>query len=82
MAYLRGVIDFDNLKSEKSYDPVREYAQSKLANLIFAIELQRRIVANGDKTISVGAQPGANKTEWPGIWIRQLSTQLLNALAH
>lgn len=63
MAYLRGVIDFDNLKSEKDYDPMREYRQSKLADLMFAIELQRRIVASGGQTKSIAAQPGANKTD-------------------
>ena len=63
LAYLRGVIDFDNLRSEKDYDPMREYAQSKLADLIFSIELQRRMIANSDQTTSIAAQPGANKTE-------------------
>lgn len=63
LAYLRGVIDFDNLKSEKSYEPTREYAQSKLADLIFSIELQRRLSAVHAQTISIAAQPGANKTE-------------------
>ncbi len=63
LAYLRGVIDFDNLRSEKDYDPMREYSQSKLADLIFFIELQRRIIVNGGQTISIAAQPGANKTE-------------------
>ncbi len=42
---------------------MREYSQSKLADLIFSIEFQRRIIANGGQTISVAAQPGANKTE-------------------
>jgi len=64
MGYLRGSIDFDNLKSEKDYDPLREYCQSKLADLLFAVELQRRIAAANDRVISVGAQPGANKTSW------------------
>jgi NAD(P)-dependent dehydrogenase (short-subunit alcohol dehydrogenase family) len=63
LAYLRGVIDFDNLKSEKSYDPMREYCQSKLADIIFSIELQRRLSANQKQAISIAAQPGANKTE-------------------
>lgn len=63
MAYLRGVIDFDNLKSEISYDPVREYSQSKLADILFSVELQRRITAVGDKVVSIAVQPGANKTE-------------------
>jgi NAD(P)-dependent dehydrogenase (short-subunit alcohol dehydrogenase family) len=63
LAYLRGVIDFDNLRSEKDYEPMREYSQSKLADLIFSIELQRRIIVSGGQTMSVAAQPGANKTE-------------------
>jgi NAD(P)-dependent dehydrogenase (short-subunit alcohol dehydrogenase family) len=63
LAYLRGSIDFENLRSEKSYEPMREYAQSKLADLIFSIELQRRLSAVHAPTISIAAQPGANKTE-------------------
>jgi NAD(P)-dependent dehydrogenase (short-subunit alcohol dehydrogenase family) len=63
MAYLRGTIDFDNLKSEQGYDAMREYAQSKLADMLLAIELDRRIKANGDHVLSIAAQPGANKTE-------------------
>jgi NAD(P)-dependent dehydrogenase (short-subunit alcohol dehydrogenase family) len=63
LAYLRGVIDFANLKSEISYDPMREYCQSKLADIIFSIELQRRLSANHAQTLSIAAQPGANNTE-------------------
>jgi len=62
-AYLRGSIDFDNLKSENSYDPMREYAQSKLADVIFSVELQRRINAVNGHVLSIAAQPGANRTE-------------------
>jgi len=61
--YQGAVIDFDNLKSEVSYDPIREYRQSKLADLMFSIELHRRITAKGDHVLSIAAQPGANKTE-------------------
>ena len=56
-------IDFNNLRSENSYDAMREYRQSKLANLMFAIELDRRIQRRGDRVLSVAAQPGANNTE-------------------
>ncbi|WP_343522319.1 oxidoreductase [Pedobacter sp.] len=63
MAYLHGKIDFDNLKSERDYEPMREYAQSKLANILFSLELQRRIETAGDAVVSIAAQPGANKTE-------------------
>lgn len=62
MAYLRGIIDFDNLRSEKDYDAFREYAQSKLADLMLSLELHRRIVTCGDRVKSIAAQPGANAT--------------------
>lgn len=63
MAYLHGKIDFDNLRSENSYEPMREYCQSKLADILFTVELQRRIEIAGDQVVSIAAQPGANKTE-------------------
>lgn len=62
-AYHQGSIDFDNLKSEKSYEPGREYSQSKLANLLFSTELDRRIRMAGDQVAAIAAQPGANKTD-------------------
>ncbi|TDO22916.1 oxidoreductase [Pedobacter duraquae] len=62
-AYLNGTIDFDNLKLEKAYVPEREYAQSKLADLLFSLELQRRIEKTGDAVLSVAAHPGAVETE-------------------
>ncbi len=62
MAYLRGKIDFDNLRLEKSYEPMLMYCQSKLADILFSLELQRRIEAAGDGVTSIAAQPGANKT--------------------
>jgi NAD(P)-dependent dehydrogenase (short-subunit alcohol dehydrogenase family) len=61
--YQNAVIDFDNLRSEKDYNALREYRQSKLANLIFSIELNRKIKVKGDQVLSIAAQPGANKTE-------------------
>ncbi|MET4082702.1 NAD(P)-dependent dehydrogenase (short-subunit alcohol dehydrogenase family) [Pedobacter sp. UYP30] len=61
--YQTAVIDFENLKAEKDYDALREYRQSKLANLIFSIELDRRIKAKGHQVLSIAAQPGANNTE-------------------
>jgi NAD(P)-dependent dehydrogenase (short-subunit alcohol dehydrogenase family) len=59
----RATIDFNNLRSEKNYDPLREYRQSKLANLLFSLELQRRIAAKDDQVMSIAAQPGANNTD-------------------
>ena len=75
MGYQRGGIDFDNLKSERSYDPMREYRQSKLADLLFAVELQRRVAAVGDHVLSIAAQPGANRTELT----RHLSAEVIAA---
>lgn len=63
MAYVRGSIDFDNLKSERDYDAMREYSQSKLADIMLALELDRRIQAKQGGVRSIAAQPGANKTE-------------------
>jgi NAD(P)-dependent dehydrogenase (short-subunit alcohol dehydrogenase family) len=62
-AYLPGIIDFDNLKSEKDYEPMREYQQSKLGNMLFSVQLQRRIEATGDNVLSIAVQPGANKSD-------------------
>lgn len=61
--YQDATIDFDNLRSEKDYNPLREYRQSKLANLIFAIELDRRVKSKKQQVLSIAAQPGANATE-------------------
>ncbi len=63
IAHKNGTIDFDNLKLEKSYDKFIEYGQSKVADLIFTIEFQRRLTKIGSKTISVGAHLGISKTE-------------------
>lgn len=55
-------IDFDNLRSEKSYDAYREYAISKLADIQFAIELQRHINQKGDSILSLAAHPGVTES--------------------
>ena len=53
-----GSSDFDDLNSEQDYQPGRAYAQSKLANLLFTYELQRRLVAAGQSTLTAAAHPG------------------------
>lgn len=63
MAHRDGKIDFDNLKLENPFNKFREYGQSKVADLIFAIELNRRLVASGSHVISVACHPGVSKTE-------------------
>jgi len=57
-----GEIQFEDLNWEKSYSRLRSYAQSKLANLLFTYELQRRLEQAGSKTIAVAAHPGWSKT--------------------
>lgn len=57
-----GVIDFDDLMGEKRYRRWSAYSQSKLANLLFAVELQRRLSAHGATTISLAAHPGIAAT--------------------
>ena len=58
---IRAAIHFDDLQWERSYDSIAAYGQSKLANLLFTYELQRRLM--GTKTIAVAAHPGLSKTE-------------------
>jgi NAD(P)-dependent dehydrogenase (short-subunit alcohol dehydrogenase family) len=57
-AHLFGRIRFDDLNGERSYSKWGAYAQSKLANLLFAYELQRRLAAAGSGALSVAAHPG------------------------
>ncbi|GAA5219388.1 oxidoreductase [Membranihabitans marinus] len=63
IAHKNGKIDFSNLKLEQPYDKFREYGQSKVADLIFTLELQRRLDKLSSSTLSVGAHPGISKTE-------------------
>jgi NAD(P)-dependent dehydrogenase (short-subunit alcohol dehydrogenase family) len=62
-AHRQGVINFDDLHAERKYRPMAAYAQSKLANLLFTYELQRRLSATGATTIAVAAHPGAARTD-------------------
>ena len=57
-----GRIHFDDLQWEHGYRRMGAYAQSKLANLLFTYELQRRLAAAADKTIAVAAHPGTSDT--------------------
>jgi len=90
---LRAKIDFADLQWEtRRYDRVASYGQSKLANLMFAYDLQRRLAAAKAKTIAVAAHPGVAATELvryipgaslPGVnWLsgRLLNTSELGAL--
>jgi NAD(P)-dependent dehydrogenase (short-subunit alcohol dehydrogenase family) len=59
---IRARINFDDLQGERSYRRVGAYSQSKLANLMFTYELQRRLSGAGT-TIAVAAHPGLANTE-------------------
>jgi NAD(P)-dependent dehydrogenase (short-subunit alcohol dehydrogenase family) len=56
-------INFDDLQAERSYRRVAAYSQSKLANLMFTYELQRRLSSAATTTIAVAAHPGLAATE-------------------
>lgn len=57
-----GRIDFGNLNAEGTYSAWGAYFQSKLANLLFSSELQRRLDAAGSSATSVACHPGAART--------------------
>ena len=90
---IRAKIDFADLQWERRrYDRVAAYGQSKLANLMFAYDLQRRLATAKAKTIAVAAHPGVAATELtrhvpgaglPGVnWVfgRILNTAEMGAL--
>jgi len=56
--HVSGDMHFDDLQWEKAYDRWGAYAQSKLANLLFAYELQRKLSTTGSSLSSVGCHPG------------------------
>ncbi|MBB3674688.1 NAD(P)-dependent dehydrogenase (short-subunit alcohol dehydrogenase family) [Modestobacter versicolor] len=60
---IRAAIHFDDLQWERSYSRAGAYGQSKLANLMFTYELQRRLAAHGPPTLAAAAHPGVSNTE-------------------
>jgi NAD(P)-dependent dehydrogenase (short-subunit alcohol dehydrogenase family) len=61
-AYKSGKIEFDNLNSQVKYNKNAAYGQSKLAILMFTLELQRRIEKQGSKVKAIAVHPGMSKT--------------------
>jgi NAD(P)-dependent dehydrogenase (short-subunit alcohol dehydrogenase family) len=59
---INAAIHFDDLNWERSYNRVAAYGQSKLANLLFTYELQRRLASHGT-TIAAAAHPGGSDTD-------------------
>jgi NAD(P)-dependent dehydrogenase (short-subunit alcohol dehydrogenase family) len=69
---MRAAIHFDDLQWERGYSRIGAYGQSKLANLLFTYELQRRLAAAAAPTVALAAHPGGSNTELarnlPGIF--------------
>lgn len=63
LAHRGGRIDFDNLDAAKGYSRQKFYNQSKLANLLFAIELDRRLRAANSPVMALACHPGIAQTE-------------------
>lgn len=62
LAHRQGTINFDDLQSERRYSPWVAYQQSKLGDLVLAIEMQRRLTDAGHDMLSVAAHPGLSST--------------------
>ena len=65
LAHRSGHIAFDDLHGVQKYSRFGAYSQSKLANLLFTFELQRRLDRSGAATISAAAHPGFSATNLP-----------------
>lgn len=77
-------IKFEDLQSERAYNRVKAYGQSKLANLMFTYELQRRLAIKGAPTVALAAHPGGSKTELlrnMPAWIRPPAQMVWNLWA-
>ena len=62
LAHQGGFMNFDDLQSEKRYSPWLAYGRSKIANLMFTYELQRRLHETETTTIATAAHPGGSNT--------------------
>jgi NAD(P)-dependent dehydrogenase (short-subunit alcohol dehydrogenase family) len=62
LAHRNGKIDFENLQIERGYKPLGAYSESKLANILFAKELDRRARVAQSRLISLAVHPGISKT--------------------
>jgi NAD(P)-dependent dehydrogenase (short-subunit alcohol dehydrogenase family) len=67
VVHKRASLHFDDLQATRSYSPGGSYGQSKLANLLLAFELDRRLRAAGSPIVSIAAHPGVANT---GIFLK------------
>ncbi|MGG1550952.1 oxidoreductase [Paenibacillus ferrarius] len=63
IAHRNGSIHFDDMQFERRYKAMESYAQSKLAMIMFALELQRRSDAAGWGLLSIPVHPGVSRTD-------------------
>ena len=70
-------VDLDNLDLEGSYKPTRAYQQSKLANLLFTAELQRRLTEAGSSVVAHAAHPGYSATNLQSHHANPLMNKLM-----
>lgn len=63
LAHKGGRVDYSDLSAEKNYQKFPRYQWSKLANLMYMFELDRRLRATGRTTLAVGCHPGGALTE-------------------
>ena len=82
-----GRIAFDDLQGERRYDRWAAYGQSKLANVMFALELQHQLLAAGADVLSLAAHPGIARTNLQpasvaasGSWFEPLAYRVMGPL--
>jgi len=85
-AHKRGRIHFDDLNFQKDYSRFEAYGQSKLACLMFTMELERKLESKGkDNPISVAAHPGISPTnlgKYLPWWTKLLAPLFLPFFTH
>ena len=67
IAHHFGKMNFEDLNSEKSYAKWAAYGQSKLANILFTLELQKRLTEVGSKTLCIASHPGYASTNLQSV---------------
>ena len=63
IAHKGAMIDFDNLDAKHGYGKQKFYGQSKLANLLFALELDRRLRKSNSSVVSIACHPGIAQSD-------------------
>ena len=88
IAHKGGTMDYSDLGASRSYHNWQRYQMSKLANLLFMVELDRRLSAAGRATQAIGCHPGVALTEltrhlpFPLRTMTPLATPFFNSAAH